>query len=341
MNTSSDFSRWMNEERIGEALADALIAGAKVPAGMPTEWSAVVQVFEALRNLPTPQPRPIETDLTATMAAVVRGTRSARTSRRLRRAGKITTLKVALVGAVFVGATAAAAATGTLPAPVQHVLAHALAHVDVSIPTGSRPTPPPRYGSTGGTRVSSANAPGCSGLGKGGEGCDRVSRHGERPSDSGGGKRVVSGTCRGRAVSVKSAASGRTIQVRAHCPSEPVAHTGSTKAGGNTARTTTHGRGRGQTRRGKPATKTTRGKSATKTRHGKGVTKVKSGSITTTTKTGSTATKTTHGKGGGQTTHGKSTKTTHGKGASNVKHNSTKTTTKNGNVTSKTHGKGS
>ncbi|MFZ2058661.1 MAG: hypothetical protein WAV54_14745 [Acidimicrobiales bacterium] len=269
----------MNKERIGETLAEALIAGAEVPEGMPTEWCSVAQVFEALRNLPTPQPGPNEAELTAAMSAVVRGTRKARTSAALRRAGKITTLKVAIVGAVFVGATAAAAATGTLPGPVQHVFAHALAHVGVSIPSGSSATTPPQHGSTRGTHVSSVTAPGCSALQEGRQGCSRILPHGRRRTASDEAKRGGD-TCRSRLGSGNSIGGGRRNQGTTHyCPSEPVAHTGSgPTTPGNTASAThgkgpvktTHGKGKGQTTPGRSATKTTHGKGASNATHGKG-----------------------------------------------------------------------
>jgi hypothetical protein len=302
MNTPSDYSFRMNEEPISETLAEALFAGDKVPDGIPAEWSRVAQAFEALRNLPTPRPGPKEAELTAAMTAVVRGERNARTSARLRRVGKITTLKVAIVGAVFVGATAAAAATGTLPEPVQHVVAHALAHVGVALPAGSSVTPP-HHGSMGETRVSGVNTPDCSGLREGSKGCP-VSRHGARHTDSGAGKRGGA-TCRGRAGSVNKTASGKTNQGAAHCATEPVAHTGGSKVSESTTTTTTRDKGRAQPTHGKGATTT----------HGKGASNVKHGSTTTTT-TESTTTTTTRDKGRAQPTHGKGATTTHSKGAS-------------------------
>lgn len=114
--------------------ADALLDGA-VPPGLEhlAAW------LSAVRPGPSGGGDPLER--LAVDALTNAGRRAAAPNGRRRLAARLLTAKtVAIAGTIAVGGMAAAAATGTLPAPVQSALAQGLHHVGVTIPADSSGT---------------------------------------------------------------------------------------------------------------------------------------------------------------------------------------------------------
>jgi hypothetical protein len=116
--------------------ADRLLSGRVAPGDAPPGYAPIAQAVQQVMASPRAVDPAREA---ATLASVVRVLRSnshlqAPVRRRSLRA-RVLTVKAAAIGATMVfGVTAAAAATDTLPAPVQRAVSDAASHVGVSIP---------------------------------------------------------------------------------------------------------------------------------------------------------------------------------------------------------------
>jgi hypothetical protein len=116
--------------------ADLLLSGLVAPLDAPPGYASIAEVVHCVAASPRPNDPVREA---ATIAAVVRELRSNNHLRRPVRTrsvrGRVLGAKAAvLAGTMVFGATAAAAATNTLPAPVQRAVSEVVAHVGVSIP---------------------------------------------------------------------------------------------------------------------------------------------------------------------------------------------------------------
>jgi hypothetical protein len=116
--------------------ADLLLSGLVAPLDAPPGYASIAEAVQRVATSPRPN-EPVRE--AATIAAVVRESRSHNHLRRPVRTksvrGRVLGVKAAvLAGTMVFGATAAAAATNTLPVPVQRAISEAAAHVGVSIP---------------------------------------------------------------------------------------------------------------------------------------------------------------------------------------------------------------
>ncbi len=119
-------------------LTDALLAGKIAPDDVPGELRSLAALIRAARPAAAPEGFVAESDVVAAFSAGRRAQPSLATADRHRRKSllaKALTAKAAAVVATFaLGGAAAAAATGSLPAPVQSALSKGLAHVGIALP---------------------------------------------------------------------------------------------------------------------------------------------------------------------------------------------------------------
>jgi hypothetical protein len=139
MTPHDDLKATMLEALEDDALIEALLTGQLSAATAPPALAPLVRTIEQARATVVPA-----TGSEGTIAAIAAAVRtgaaaSAEPSKRRGTIVRIATMKTVVVGAVLFGATAAAAATGQLPGPVQRAVADAAAHVGISIP-GSHPS---------------------------------------------------------------------------------------------------------------------------------------------------------------------------------------------------------
>ena len=131
-------------------LTDALLAGKIAPDDVPDELRSLAALIRAARPAAALEGFVAESDVVAAFSAGRRAQPSLATADRHRRKSllaKALTAKVAAVVATFaLGGAAAAAATGSLPAPVQSALSKGLAHVGIALP---KPTTQIATGSIG------------------------------------------------------------------------------------------------------------------------------------------------------------------------------------------------
>jgi len=147
-DTWSDLEDEMGRKRLDERSADRLIAGLTTADDAPPGYAGVAELLRAARTAPPatlaretmsvarmkaaiaelPVPAPVTTPEAGPLAATRR-----RTWRNVVRSGtaRATAATAALL---LVGATGAAAATGTLPAPAQEATRDVLAHLSVNVP---------------------------------------------------------------------------------------------------------------------------------------------------------------------------------------------------------------
>lgn len=117
--------------------ADALLGGVAVPG-----FEELAAWLSAIRPDPGGAGEPLERLAVDALTHAGVPVRAAAPSGRRRMAARLLTAKaVAIAGTIAVGGAAAAAATGTLPAPVQAALARGLHHVGITIPATSSSVP--------------------------------------------------------------------------------------------------------------------------------------------------------------------------------------------------------
>ncbi|HEX6312678.1 MAG TPA: hypothetical protein VF152_13770 [Acidimicrobiia bacterium] len=115
---------------LDDATAERLLGGTLAPDDAPPGFAAVAEALAAARAAPRPEELARESDAQKAFA----GARPTTGSAHRRRPGR--GVAVLLAGALALGATAAAAATGNLPGPAQDPLADVLDRVGLSVPDG-------------------------------------------------------------------------------------------------------------------------------------------------------------------------------------------------------------
>jgi len=120
---------------------DRFLDGGVAPHDAPAGWEQVAGVLRAAGDR-TPGPRPPQSTLDAMVAAALDRPRVLAR----RRVG----LGIGLAAAIVLGGTGVAAASGSLPAPVQDVAHDIAAIVGVHVPAGHEPGPPTTGGSQDG-----------------------------------------------------------------------------------------------------------------------------------------------------------------------------------------------
>ncbi len=136
MSAERDLDNEMKRFALDDLTADRLLAGKLAPEDAPPGYQAIAQAVQTAAGT---SPAIETTRDAATVAVVVEALRSsAKPPLRARRKSMLAQLlsaKVAAIAAVTVlGATAAAAATNTLPAPAQTAVSDAASHVGLAIP---------------------------------------------------------------------------------------------------------------------------------------------------------------------------------------------------------------
>jgi hypothetical protein len=136
MTDERDLDHEMKRFGLDDLTADRLLSGRVAPQDAPPGYGPIAAAVQAVAGS---TPAPDAGHEAATVAAVVEALRSNRPShqpvRRRSMLAQLLTAKVAAIAAVTVlGATAAAAATNTLPDPAQTVVSDAVSHVGLSIP---------------------------------------------------------------------------------------------------------------------------------------------------------------------------------------------------------------
>src|SRR5258708_16490010 len=126
----------MRRFALDELTADRLLSGQVAPQDAPPGYQRIAR---AVQTAAVPAPEIGTTHEAAAVAALVEALRSNSPTngpvRRKSMLARLLSAKVAAIAAVTVfGATAAAAATNTLPDPAQTVVSDAAAHVGLSIP---------------------------------------------------------------------------------------------------------------------------------------------------------------------------------------------------------------
>ena len=118
--------------------ADQLLTRAAAAADLPEDVAALGELLSNLRIATVAEDSLADARMVATIAAQIRDNASyQRTRRGARVLGRRVSAKagaVVLVAALASGTAAAAAATGSLPAPVQRVVSDALSHFHISVP---------------------------------------------------------------------------------------------------------------------------------------------------------------------------------------------------------------
>ncbi|MHB1886153.1 MAG: hypothetical protein ACYCVV_14330, partial [Acidimicrobiales bacterium] len=108
---------------------------------MGAEWSAVQDLVRALRaTADSGTGQENERETVAAIASIVRRSNAPKKYRSRILRGSVSPVVVAI--GLFVGGTIAAAATGSLPAPIQRVASRVMSHIGIDIPTPSAATHP-------------------------------------------------------------------------------------------------------------------------------------------------------------------------------------------------------
>ena len=146
----------MHEPSIDDRVIEELLSGTPLSGDVPAVYGGLAHAFDELRSLLPRLELATEVTAAAAVPAIALAVRSAayeqsRAATKPARVGKVIAIKAAIVGAVLFGATAAAAATGSLPAPAQRFISHVLSNIGISVPSAS--------GSVGGTPSRSTTAP--------------------------------------------------------------------------------------------------------------------------------------------------------------------------------------
>ena len=137
MSSRRDLEGEMSRNPIDDGTAERLLAGGLSPEDAPPGYAGMAELLRATRAPGTQGELAGEPALVAAMAEVVRSVPGIRHTplRRKKMLSKVLTAKAASVFAASVlGATAAAAATGNLPAPAQNAISSAASSVGVNVP---------------------------------------------------------------------------------------------------------------------------------------------------------------------------------------------------------------
>ena len=113
--------------------ADRLLSGRLDADDVPPEYRAVAQLFHDAQREPVPYRGTDDALLAAMVDAIVANDVAPRT----RMLPRILALKVAAIAVVALSATAAAAATGSLPDAAEDGLARAAQHVGINLPSSA------------------------------------------------------------------------------------------------------------------------------------------------------------------------------------------------------------
>ena len=126
----------MRRSSLDDATADRLLAGKVSPADAPAGYAGLAALVRAATGPADAGELANEASVVAaSMAAMAGGDVSPIHGGSRSRLAKLLTAKVVAIGAfTLVGATAAAAATGTLPAPAQTAVSSAASHIGLSVP---------------------------------------------------------------------------------------------------------------------------------------------------------------------------------------------------------------
>ncbi|MDE3086282.1 MAG: hypothetical protein KGJ77_05890 [Acidobacteriota bacterium] len=124
--------------RLDPATAERLAAGLLSPDDTPPGYAGVAELLDAARRATAVQDPAVGAVTVAAMQSALAGAGGStelpwRNKRMLTKRLSVRTAAVASV-LVLAGGTAAAAATGSLPAPAQHTAATLLSHVGISVP---------------------------------------------------------------------------------------------------------------------------------------------------------------------------------------------------------------
>ena len=142
MTTERDMDDDMKRSGLDDVTADRLLSGQIAPQDAPSGYQVIAEAIQRAFAQGTPTNSQRER---ATVAAMVETLRSAQSaSAPVWRRSKIARARgvkvAAIAAAVLVGATAAGAATNSLPGPAQRAISDAASHLGLSLPT-----PPPGH----------------------------------------------------------------------------------------------------------------------------------------------------------------------------------------------------
>lgn len=177
--------------------AERLLAGHVVNDDLPDEAARLARLLSSMRSLGAVGDQLAEQRAISTIAAGIRRSGSGQPELlRSHRFGRRISSKAAAIGlaAVLATGTAAAAANGSLPGPVQRVVADTLSHVDITVPnpdehananaSGPKPKSENGRGPDGTAPPAGARGPDAAGEAKSGL-CTALSE-GPSPNSSGG-----------------------------------------------------------------------------------------------------------------------------------------------------------
>lgn len=141
MTSFNDFGLEMTGFRFDEATVDAFWSGGFAPQDAPPAFREIASLIQAARSPATSAELVGQPGVVAAMAAAV-GTRAG-LLHGLHWAGprvlaKLASLKAAVTASVVTVGLGAAAATGSLPAPIQSAVSDGLSHFGISVPNPDR-----------------------------------------------------------------------------------------------------------------------------------------------------------------------------------------------------------
>ena len=160
MSESHDQKSAMHEPLAHDRAIEELLSGMPPTGAVPAAYAGLAHAFGELRSLRPSLELATEVSAVTAVPAIALAVRSAtskqaRTTSRPKAVGRVIAIKSAIVGALLIGATAAAAATGSLPAPAQGFISHVLSHVGISVPSAGGSGSIPRVAVPPGTKTHS------------------------------------------------------------------------------------------------------------------------------------------------------------------------------------------
>ncbi len=158
MAANNDLYGEMRRFLLDDQTADRMLSGHLAPEDAPPGFSRTAHLLQAVKSPASAAELARKESTLSAMAAASRagapslphkGTKAPLT-RRSNMLTKLLTAKVAAIAvATVIGATAAAAATGSLPTAAQNAMSSALSHVGISVPRGSQSQAPNGTSQTG------------------------------------------------------------------------------------------------------------------------------------------------------------------------------------------------
>ena len=130
----------MNRSGFDDLTADRLLSGQVAPQDAPPEYQLIADAVRRASDPGSPTDSERERAIVAAMVETLRSAPSAyQPARRIAKARMRGVKVAAIAAAVLISATAAGAATNTLPGPAQRAISDAASHLGLSLPKPSAP----------------------------------------------------------------------------------------------------------------------------------------------------------------------------------------------------------